>query len=557
MAPRVGRRNAQLRVLFAFAPFVACAWLYGPTLAGGLLSDDHSVLGVLYAWRDEGRLVAALLAKFHSGLDVPSFYYRPLPMATYGINFALAGADPFAWRLTNLVLHLASGGLVFAIARRLVDAPGATRAFAGPALAATIFLCFPTNVEAVAWVSGRYDLLATLFMLATVACFQRAQHWNDRWGMLSLLAALCAFASKESAAVLPVFVLSMAAARAMRTDARAALWRGARDALPWILVAVAYFALRTAIFGTPLRVYPDTAPLAAFLRGDWLQTLATGGAWLGVVLPVPWARVTFVASMGVLMAVSAAMCLPDARARGAWLAIAATALASVGMVLPHLATLAANGEEGRLFYTTSALIALLLALTWSVPPRAGHWSALPSFGGVLMVLMLVAQAVLLRAAVAPWTDAGEQATALVRALPGLARTIPENGYGLVLVADHLGAVPFGRNAQGGLISPPTQAAPLSARLVVQTPDELAAWPSHISRGLVDALRRYPLAQVWPAVEDGRASVPIAPSDYFCWDSSRRMLVPLQLPANVASGEWIGAWRAALTASPCRELARDL
>jgi hypothetical protein len=227
------------------------------------------------------------------------------------------------------------------------------------------------------------------------------------------------------------------------------------------------------------------------------------------------------------------------------------------MVLPHLATLAIDGEEGRLFYTTSALIALLLGLTWSMPRGAGRRSTLPAIGGVFMVAMLAAQSVLLRAAVAPWTDAGEQATALVRALPGLAQTIPDSGYGLVLVADHLGAVPFGRNAQGGLISPPTQAAPLSARLVVQTPEELSAWPSHISRGLVDALRRYPLAQAWPAVEAGRASAAIAPSDFFCWDSSRRALLPLRLPANAASGEWIAAWRAALMASACRELARDL
>ncbi|MEO8739229.1 MAG: hypothetical protein ABI537_05950 [Casimicrobiaceae bacterium] len=556
MAAPVGRGDALLRALVALAPFVACAWLYGPTLAGGLLSDDYSVLGALQTWRDEGRLVSALLAKFHSGLDVPSFYYRPLPMATYGANFAFAGADPLAWRLTNLALHLVSGGLVFAIARGLGDADD-TRAFGGAALAAAIFLCFPTNVEAVAWVSGRYDLLATLFMLASVVCFQRARHWNDRWGTPSLVAALCAFASKESAALLPVFVLAIAVARALRTDVRAALSQGARDALPWILVAVAYFALRTVIFGTPLRVYPDTAPLAALLHGDWLQTLVSGGAWLNVVLPVQWARVAFLAGMGMLLAVAAATCLADARARGVWLAIAVTALASVGMVLPHLATLAANGEEGRLFYSTSALIGLLLALTWIGPRRAGRGSALRAIGGGLVVLTLVAQATLLRAAVAPWTDAGEQAIALARALPALARTIREDGYGLVLVADHLGAVPFGRNAQGGLISPPTQAAPLSTRLVVQTPDELAGWPSHIGRGLVDALRRYPLAQAWPAVESGRASAPLAPSDYFCWDGSQRVLVPVRLPTDSATGDWIGAWRAALKAGPCSDLARDL
>lgn len=557
MADRAGLGNPKLRLLLALAPFIACAWLYWPTLSGGLLSDDYSVLGVLDAWRKDGGLVAALLAKFYSGLDVRSYYYRPLPMASYGLNFAFAGADALAWRLTNLALHLASGALVFAIARRLGDSAADTWVFAGAALAAAIFLCFPTNVEAVAWVSGRYDLLSTLFMLATVACFQRAQCWNDRWGALALAAALCAFASKESAALLPVFVLAAAVARRSRDGAHAALRQGARDALPWILVGVAYFGLRIAIFGTPFRVYPDTSPLVALFDGDWLQTLASGGTWLAAVLPVPQARVAFVAGMCALLTLSAAACLRTRAGRITWFAIAATALLSVGMVLPHLATLPPNGEDGRLFYSTSALMGLLVALPWITAAHSGGFGAMSAIGVVLAVVTLGADALLLRATLGSWTDAGAQSTALLKALPVLARTLPAGGYGFVLVPDHLGAVPFGRNAQGGLVSPPTQAAPLSLRLVVQTPDELAAWPEHIRRGLVDALRRYPLAQAWPAVESGHAAAGVAPSDYFCWDSARRSVVPLPLQTELLSGQWLAAWRAALVASPCRELARGL
>ena len=61
-----------LRVLALLAPLAACAMFFVPTLSGGLLSDDYSVVGVLDGWAREHRLLGALLAKFCEGLDVPS-----------------------------------------------------------------------------------------------------------------------------------------------------------------------------------------------------------------------------------------------------------------------------------------------------------------------------------------------------------------------------------------------------------------------------------------------------------------------------------------------------
>src|SRR6266567_4648592 len=103
------RGDKLLRALLLLAPCVACAVMYLPTLSGGFLSDDYAVLGALDAWHREGRLGAALLSKFASGLDAPSNYYRPLSMLSFGANFLLGGAAPYAWRLTNLVFHIASG----------------------------------------------------------------------------------------------------------------------------------------------------------------------------------------------------------------------------------------------------------------------------------------------------------------------------------------------------------------------------------------------------------------------------------------------------------------
>jgi hypothetical protein len=555
-------------VVLVLAPFAACALVYLPTLSGALLSDDYAVLAALSDWSQEGHLLRALLSKFHSGLDSPSSYYRPLSMASFGINFALSGAYPLGWRLTNLALHLVSGALVFAIARRFSREDGSERSNIGPAIAAAVFLLFPTSPEAVAWVSGRYDLLALLFMLATLAFFQRAAQWYDRWGAAALLTAACALASKESAALLPALVLAVAIARrAARSQAVATsiFISGARDAAPWLVLGVAYFAMRAAIFGSPFQVYAGTSPLNALASGAWIQAMSSVGAWVDATLPQPFARALFLMATGVLLALGTAACLRRRASRARWLAVAISAILSIALLLPHLSALAANGEQGRLFYTTSALLALLVGLavsatvarsgaTWKRGRRGQQGQRATALGASLV--LITAELLLLRATVAPWSAAGAQARALIAALPGAASEIPGSGYGFVLVPDHLGSVPFGRNAQGGLMLPPTQALSLSSRLIVQTPADVPAWPANAQRGLVDALRRYPLAQVWSAVASGQAQGTALPTDYFCWAENAERIVRVSLPTSTQD-DWPGAWQRALAGGPCAEVAAEL
>jgi hypothetical protein len=542
------------------APFVVCALVYLPTLTGALLSDDYAVLAALSDWSQEGRLLPALLSKFYSGLDSPSFYYRPLSMASFGVNFALSGAYPAGWRVTNLALHLTSGALVFIIARRFSIEDANERSNIGPAIAAAVFLLFPTSPEAAAWVSGRYDLLALLFMLATLAFFERAQRWHDRWGVAALFTAACALASKESAALLPALVLAVAIARrAGRPQAAAAnpFVSGTRDAAPWLLLGAAYFAMRAAIFGSAFQVYAGTSPLKALASGQWLQAMSSVGAWVDATLPLPFARALLLVASVVLLALGAVACWKQRASRASWLAVLLSALFSIALLLPHLSALAANGEQGRLFYTTSSLFALLagLAVTAARSGTQGQRGRRAMLGASL--ILVAAEFLLLRATVAPWSVAGAQARALVVALPAVAAEISDAGYGFVLVPDHLASVPFGRNAQGGLVLPPTQAFSLSSRLIVQTPADLAAWPANAQRGLVDALRRYPLSQVWSAVASGQAKGTALPTDYFCWAERSSRIVRLSLDASAAQGNWLGAWQNALAESPCAAAAAEL
>jgi len=92
-----------------------------------------------------------------------SGYPIPVTILSYRIEHALAGFDhPWLQHLVNLFFHLGSVALVFGIAR-IVGA-----SVAGAALAGCIVGLHPAVGEPVSWLTGRKDVLALFFMLATL-----------------------------------------------------------------------------------------------------------------------------------------------------------------------------------------------------------------------------------------------------------------------------------------------------------------------------------------------------------------------------------------------------
>jgi hypothetical protein len=552
-------RNVYFRLAAYGLPFGLCALWYLPTLSGAFLSDDYAVVGALATWSKHGAMWSALLHQFYAGLESPSNYYRPLTFVTFGINYALAGADPGPWRLFNLGIHIANGILLFAIVRKLDASRDVSPAIVAPALAAAIFLLFPSNAEAVAWISGRYDLLATFFTMGTVVLLQRSARPFDGFYIGSLFAAACALASKESAVLVAAWVIAAALAR--RFSGARWVRLTLRDVVPWIVLTLAYFGLRAAIFGDPLRVYPGTSPAAALLGGEWLNVVASVPPWIAALLPRPVPRALFLIALFALAIFGAVQCWARRDTRATWCAFAATTVLSIVLVLPHLQMLSPRGEQGRLFYSTSALVALMIAFSLSIAPTptpSPRWRARIRCGVLATVaVLLVTQLILLQVNIAAWTRAGVEANTLLDDLPSLAMSVPKTGYAFVLIPDHVGPVPFGRNAQGGMISPPTQADTLSSRLIVQTEEDLAAWPDYMRKGIVDALQRYPLQTVWSEIAAGRADGSAMPTQYLCWRADGTGIVPVPILTEVASGDWLAGWHKALATGRCSVGAHDI
>lgn len=123
---------------------------------------------------------------------------------------ALYGPGPAGFHRTNLGLHLLSVALVWLLARRLTgDTPAAT-------LAAALFGVHPLNVEAVAWVTGRKDVLMAPLMLGAVLAWLSVSG-RARPLVVGALAVL-AMLAKPAAVVLPGLLMLAAFLQNSRTE---------------------------------------------------------------------------------------------------------------------------------------------------------------------------------------------------------------------------------------------------------------------------------------------------------------------------------------------------
>ncbi|HUG35413.1 MAG TPA: tetratricopeptide repeat protein, partial [Candidatus Limnocylindrales bacterium] len=158
--------------------------------------------------------------------------YAPLAWLTLGVNHALGGMDPWGYHLGNLLIHAASGGVLYLVARRLLEAGFAPDGPAGrsrtreedarhgewapaievgAAVAALAWGVHPLRVESVAWVTERRDVLSGLFYLLAVLAYLRGADRDrllrGRWHAVTLLAFAAALLSKGIVMTLPLTLL--------------------------------------------------------------------------------------------------------------------------------------------------------------------------------------------------------------------------------------------------------------------------------------------------------------------------------------------------------------
>jgi len=173
--------------------------------------------------------------------------YRPVAGVSFTLTHAFAGTNPLPYRVTDLLIHVVNGWLVFGVARLL--APELSRWAA--LLAAAVFFLHPAGEEIVPWIERRsYSICTGLSLLGLWAALKAARAPAGPPPLLTATAALCfglSLVSNEMA------VLAIAAAPALVfvsiPEGRDRLRNSARIALPVLGTVAAFFILRLWVIG--------------------------------------------------------------------------------------------------------------------------------------------------------------------------------------------------------------------------------------------------------------------------------------------------------------------
>lgn len=194
------------------------AWvaaLYYKGLFGPFMFDDQLLFPSTQIAEPNFQNIMRALSTHGSGL-----FGRPIPILTFILNYDLLGSDPFGYKLINLTIHLFNTVLVFILGYLIFKAtirPTSGRLTSPAVLAlltATVWAIHPIQVSTVLYVFQRMMLLSTFFTVCALICYvhTRTQSSSNTYKALLLflvfpILQLCALASKENGALIPIYIL--------------------------------------------------------------------------------------------------------------------------------------------------------------------------------------------------------------------------------------------------------------------------------------------------------------------------------------------------------------
>ncbi|MFI5210260.1 MAG: tetratricopeptide repeat protein [Gemmatimonadales bacterium] len=200
--------------------------------------------------------------------------YRPLTILGFALQWAAGGGRPFIYHAVNLLLYVASAGLLFAVARRLLPLGGAW-------IAAALWAVHPVHVEAVANGVGQSELLVAVLVLLAALLYLRGRERGRLTAGTEAGIAGCYLAAclvKEHAIMLPGLLGVLE------------LW-GVRDPRPLrqrsddlrlfylvlLLIAAAFLLVRTTVLGN----------LAGDRPPGWMAQVDTVHRWQTMLAMLP------------------------------------------------------------------------------------------------------------------------------------------------------------------------------------------------------------------------------------------------------------------------------
>ena len=227
---------------------LACFAVYGRSIGYQFLDWDDNInvyQNVAITQPSWGRF-AALWTRPYGELYVPLVY------TSYLLDMFVGGGWPGLFHVGNIVLHVVSGTSVYYLLRQVLRSDHAAL------MGALLFVVHPLQVESVAWVTGRKDVLSGALMLLSLACFSR---WSDSrvraWYALATACFVLSLFAKPSAVVVPAMALALGFHK-HHSRRELAVWLA-----PWFVAAAAWAAVTMLIQSSAVRAD------APFVASPW------------------------------------------------------------------------------------------------------------------------------------------------------------------------------------------------------------------------------------------------------------------------------------------------
>ena len=159
-------------------------------------------------------------------------HYQPLSWLTLAIDYSIWRLDPFGYHLTNIILHAANATLFYFLVVRLLRlafSAGSSESVLeirlGRRRGRIVFRAASVTrgVGVAAWVTERRDVLSTLFLIATLIFYLRAQRPPEqpnrwRWIGLAWVTYLFSLLAKAAGITFPVVLVLLTRIRSAASD---------------------------------------------------------------------------------------------------------------------------------------------------------------------------------------------------------------------------------------------------------------------------------------------------------------------------------------------------
>jgi len=188
-----------------FVVFIG-AIAYSNSLSGPFIFDD--IDGIV-----SNPQIRSLIPYRYPPVKPTTLSGRPMLVFSFAIDYALGGTKVAIYHVTNLLIHLLSALLLYAIVRRsLSSAKLWGDRVARPvtwlaAIVAAIWVVHPLTTQAVTYIVQRAESLASLFLLASIYCLMRSTDRNKWWGVGAIIACGLGMACKEIVAAAPLLAI--------------------------------------------------------------------------------------------------------------------------------------------------------------------------------------------------------------------------------------------------------------------------------------------------------------------------------------------------------------